>query len=160
MINQSSPAMDLYVRGELPRELDGSFVIACSRRHKDRKIFFRWHDSQTDLVRIDITPGKPGRARAKVLTVDPSGQDVGAKTALQANHRNNRFHEGPLTHYLTQPNHGLNVENGNVWATNLLFGFPLEVDLWKWKARRLLQSVETDADNPRVTSIERDRRWS
>ena len=140
MKDQSSPAVDLHIRGELPRELEGSFVVACNRRHKDRKIFSRWHDSQTDLVRIDITPGKPGRARAKVLMVDPSGRDVGAKNGL-----------GPA-HYLTQPNHGLNVENGNVWATNLLFGFPLEVDLWKWKSRRLLQSVETDAEHPRVTS--------
>lgn len=147
MKDQSSPAVDLYVRGELPRELEGSFVVACNRRHKNRKIFSRWHDSQTDLVRIDITPGKPGRARAKVLAVDPSGRDVGAET-----YSSNGTGKAMPVHYATQPNHGLNVQNGQLWATNLLFGFPLEVDLWKWKPRRLLQNVELDAEHPRATS--------
>ena len=151
MSKKSSADVDLYVRGELPRTLQGSFVIACNRRHKDRRIFSRWHDSQTDLIRIDITPGKPGGARAKILTVDPTGNDVGAKSPPRMTHQNGA-RNGTSVHYLTQPNHGLNVESGNLWATNLLFGFPLEVDLWKWKPRRLLQSVEISPDAPRATS--------
>jgi hypothetical protein len=142
--------VDLYVRGELPKELEGSLVIACNRRNKNRTIFSRWHDSQTDLVRIDIVPGKPGRARANVLAVDSSGRDVGAKP-ITVKH-NGALFKSFIPHYLTQPNHGLNIQNGSLWATNLLFGFPLEVDLWKWKPRRLLQCVEPTLDAPHVTS--------
>ncbi len=116
-------SVDLKVRGELPRELEGSLLVSCSRRNKDRNVFSRWHDSQTDLVRIDITPGKPGRSLATVMEVDPTGKDVGA-------HGSDRkpglsFPSANQPQYLTQPNHGLNVENGKLWATNLLFGFPL-----------------------------------
>jgi hypothetical protein len=150
MRNVSSPDIDLYVRGELPREMEGSLVVACNRRNKNRTVFSRWHDSQTDLVRIDITPGKPGRARAKVLAVDPSGHDVGAKFATGK--QNSGLTMSPAPHYLTQPNHGLNIQNGTLWATNLLFGFPLEVNLWTWKPRRLLQCVEPTSDAPRVTA--------
>jgi hypothetical protein len=157
------PPVDLYVRGELPNELAGSFVIACSRRHKDRSLFSRWHDSQSDLVRIDITPGRPGRARAKVLAVDSSGVDVSARGAVRTRQDGRPVRDRPRS-YLTQPNHGLNIENGTLWATNLLFGYPLEVDLWKWKPRRLLQLVEPTAGE-RATSTSHfawslDRRYA
>lgn len=148
---QCFPPVDLYVRGELPEALAGSFVVACNRRHKDRTLFSRWHDSQSDLVRIDITPGRPGRARAHVLAVDSSGADVGARGA-ESIKQGCRAENRQSWLYLTQPNHGLNVEHETLWATNLLFGFPLEVDLWKWKSRRLLQYVQPTADAPRATS--------
>jgi hypothetical protein len=149
MRGHSSPFVDLYVRGELPREIEGSFVVACSRRHKDRAIFSRWQDSQADLIRIDITPGKPGRAQATVLEVDPTGNDLNA-TSVQVS--GGGLPDDPTSHYLTQPNHGLNIANGNLWATNLLFGFPLEVDLWRWRPRRVLQCVKPMNDTERVTS--------
>jgi hypothetical protein len=130
--------------------MEGSLVVACNRRNKDRTVFSRWHDSQTDLMRIDMTPGKPGRARAKVLAVDPTGRDVGAKATAGKSDR--RVKTAQSAHYLTQPNHGLNIQNGKVWATNLLFGFPLEVDLRTWKPQRLLDCVEPRPDAPRATS--------
>ena len=34
---------------------------------KHRTVFSRWHDAQADLVRIDIVPGKPGRAQASTV---------------------------------------------------------------------------------------------
>ena len=34
---------------------------ADERRSKVRSRFARWHDSQTDLMRLDLTPGRPGR---------------------------------------------------------------------------------------------------
>src|SRR6267154_1634171 len=107
MGNGSAQAVELYVRGELPREMEGSLVVACNRRHKDRTVFSRWHDSQADLVRIDITPGKPGRARANMLAVDPSGRDVGAKMPGAAKKESQPSGKS-RPHYLTQPNHGLN----------------------------------------------------
>src|SRR3974390_2311867 len=161
---QSAGAVELYVRGEIPREMEGSLVVACSRRHKDRALFSRWQDSQADLVRLDITPGKPGRARARVLAGDPTGRDLGAHETLTDKPGPDPSVR-PSAHYLTQPNHGLNIENGSLWATNLLFGFPLEVDLWKWKPRRLLHCVKPTKDAPRVTSTSHfawslDRRYA
>src|SRR5262249_51359414 len=44
---------ELHVRGEIPRLLDGYLLVAASRRHKDRRIFSRWHDSQADLMRLE-----------------------------------------------------------------------------------------------------------
>ena len=142
--------VELYVRGELPGALEGTLIVACSRRNKDRTVL-RWHDAQADLVRIDIVPGKPGRAQASILPVDPTGREVGARVPPQAG-GGLRLGGRPIYHHLTQPNHGLNIEGGILWATNLLFGFPLEVDVWRWKPRRLLQCVELGADAPRVTS--------
>ena len=143
-------SVDLKVRGELPRELEGSLLVACNRRNKDRNVFSRWHDSQTDLVRIDIMPGKPGKALATVLEVDSTGKDVGAQGSDQKAGRS--LPVANQSHYLTQPNHGLNVENGKLWATNLLFGFPLEVDIRKWESTRLLQAVDPVDRHQRVTS--------
>jgi hypothetical protein len=155
--------VDLHVRGELPPDLAGSFVVACSRRNKDRFVFSRWHDSQADLIRIDIKPGKPGSARASVLTVDPSGSSFAAK--VPAINPSNPPLACSYRHYLTQPNHGLNIEHGTLWATNLLFGFPLEVDLNRWKANRLLQFVECNRGAPCSTGTShfawsRDRRYA
>lgn len=159
MSESNIQTFDLNVRGEIPRALEGSILVACNRRNKDRSVFSRWHDSQTDLIRLDITPGKPGKVIAKVLAVDPSGRDVGAKQV--------QFKKGGNLSVppLTQPNHGLNVGNGKLWATNLLFGFPLEVDIWKWKPKRLLQFVETTTVNERVSSTSHfawsfDRRYA
>src|SRR6267154_4081628 len=50
---------DLYVRGEILFSLSGSLVTTASRRDKDRTAFSRWHDSQADLIRFDLIPGKP-----------------------------------------------------------------------------------------------------
>ena len=47
---------DLYVRGSIPKVLDGSLIVAANRRNKDRSAFSRWHDSQADLFRIDLHP--------------------------------------------------------------------------------------------------------
>src|SRR5262249_59357161 len=114
-------SFDLHIRGRVPRAFEGSLVVAASRRNKDRAVFSRWHDSQADLFRIDLRPGKPGRSRAHLLPVDSSGRDVGTIN--------------PFT-YSTQPNHGVNIAGDRVWATNLLFGAPLEIDLKRWRPRR------------------------
>jgi len=133
--------IDLNVRGEIPSALQGSFVIACSRRHKDRSRFSRWQDSQADLIRLDIRPGRPGKVQARILTVDPTGQDF--PHAPKPNLRG---------HYATQPNHGLNVRGDTLWATNLLFGSPCEVDLWKWTPRRVVTTLERTDESPRISS--------
>jgi hypothetical protein len=127
---------DLYVRGSVPKMLEGALIVASSRRNKDRSVFSRWHDSQADLFRIDLSPGKPGRIRAHLLTVDPHGKDIGVSNPYC---------------YLTQPNHGINIEGNSVWATNLLFGAPLEIDLKRWKPRRVLRYVETDSARPQLS---------
>jgi hypothetical protein len=127
---------DLYVRGSAPKVLEGSLIVATNRRNKDRSVFSRWHDSQADLFRIDLTPGRPGRIRARLLTPDPNGKDIGIRNPFG---------------YVTQPNHGINISGDRVWATNLLFGAPLEIDLNRWKPRRVLRYVETDADRPQIS---------
>jgi hypothetical protein len=124
------------MRGSVPKVLEGSLVVAASRRNKDKSIFSRWHDSQADLFRIDLSPGRHGRIRAHLLVADPSGNNVGASNPYG---------------YVTQPNHGINIEGNNVWATNLLFGAPLEIDLERWKPRRVLRYLETDAGKPQLT---------
>lgn len=129
---------DLHVRGEIPRCMDGSLVIATSRRHKDRSFFARWHDSQADLLKLDLIPGRPGAARASFMSVD------------------RRWLSGdkcdPSPFYETQPNHGLNCSSDTVWATNLIFGAPLEIDLVSWRPRRVLKLLEQTHDKPQVTS--------
>lgn len=132
-------SFDLHVRGEIPQQLSGSLVVATSRRNKDRTIFSRWHDSQSDLLRLDLYPGRPGRVQAHFLSVDPQG--AGLVKGYQ--------HPG---FYATQPNHGINIEGSSVWATNLLFGAPLEVDLVNWAPRRILRYVEPNDMAPQVTS--------
>lgn len=129
---------DLHVRGEIPACLAGSLVVATSRRHKSRPFFSRWHDSQADLLKLDLFPGKPGEVRATFLAVDPNWSTG---------------EEGePSPFYATQPNHGLNCSADAVWATNLLFGAPLEIDLATWQPRRVLRYVQPSRDSPQVTS--------
>lgn len=147
-----SSSFDLHVRGHIPKQLSGSLVVATSRRHKDRARFARWHDSQSDLLRLDLYPGKPGRVQAHFLAVDPMGD------GLLPGSRQKPF-------YATQPNHGINIEAGCVWATNLLFGAPLEVSLADWRPRRILRYLEPDETTPQVTSTSHfawslDRRYA
>lgn len=133
-----STHFDLYVRGEIPPALAGSLVTTASRRNKDRSIFFRWHDSQADLIRLDLNPGKPGKIRARVLSVNP--------------HCGSRKLSHHQQFYATQPNHGLNVHYDTLWATNLLFGAPLEINISRWKPTRILRPIEPDATSPQVSS--------
>jgi hypothetical protein len=132
-------SFDLHVRGEIPTLLNGSLVLTTNRRNKNRSIFSRWHDSQADLLRLDLYPGHPGRVRAHFLSVDPKGDGL-----------LNGFRHP--TFYATQPNHAVNIENNTVWATNLLFGAPLEIDLINWVPRRILRYVEPNEIAPQVTS--------
>lgn len=155
---------DLYVRGEIPPALNGSLIVACSRRNKDRRVFSRWHDSQADLIRLELQPGKPGRVRVTILPVDPSGADLG--DGFQRSPFD-RLAFGKLAEYgyATQPNHGLNIANNTLWATNLLFGAPLEVDLATFRPRRLLRVVEPGESAPRLTNTSHfawslDRRYA
>lgn len=129
---------DLYVRGEIPSSLEGSLVVATSRRHKDRSVFSRWHDSQSDLLKLDLLPGRPGGVRASFLSPDPhwSGDLAGP----------------PSPFYASQPNHGLNCTGETLWATNLLFGAPLEIDLETWSPRRILRYLEPADVRPQLTS--------
>lgn len=155
---------ELNVRGEIPANLGGSLVVATSRRHKDRARFARWHDSQADLVRIDLHPGRPGRARAEVLEIDPGGIDLGAGFQRTAYDKAS-YRTQPRYGYATQPNHGLNISEDRLWATNLLFGAPLEVDLGRWKATRILRYVDPSEDSPRLTGTSHfawslDRRYA
>ena len=129
---------DLHVRGQIPDCMSGHLVIATSRRNKKRDFFFRWHDSQADLLRIELKPGKPGRARATFLSVDRRWTANGGQD------------QSPF--YETQPNHGLNCSGDTVWATNLLFGAPLEVDLPSWRPRRVLRFLEPTSGSPQVSS--------
>lgn len=149
-ISDNITTFDLYVRGEIPAALRGSLVVACSRRNKDRGLFARWHDSQADLLRLDLSPGKPGRVRASILAVDPSGARLECGDSRTAFDRH-AYGRLPDYGYATQPNHGINIAGGTVWATNLLFGAPLEVDLATLRPRRLLRYVEPDEVAPRMS---------
>ena len=130
-------SFDLHVRGNLPRALEGSLLVAANRRSKNHSVFSRWHDSQADLIRIDLRPGGRGKVKARILPIDSSGGDVGT-TSVHG--------------YVTQPNHGLNVRDGRLWATNLLFGVPLEVDIASWSARRALRYLSPSADCPQLST--------
>jgi hypothetical protein len=149
--DQRRQTIDLYVRGELPSTLTGSLLVAMSRRDKRRSAFFRWQDSQTDLLRLDLYPGRPGRVVANIFAVDPSGSDVGDGFDAGAFDRT-AFGSIPEYGYATQPNHGLNVAGGKVWTTNLLFGAPLQMDVASWNPERILRYVEPDATAPRVST--------
>jgi hypothetical protein len=129
-------SFDLHVRGAVPGALAGRLIIAASRRDKDRSKFSRWHDSQADLIRLDLTPGKPGRIQAHIVSVDPCEQAVCAER----------------TFYASQPNHGVNWRGNTIWATNLLFGAPLEIDLEKLEPRRILRPLEPSRDTPQTSS--------
>lgn len=143
-------AIDLNVRGEIPAGLDGYLLVACSRRNKDRAVFSRWHDSQADLLRIDLRPGRPGRVRASIFAVDPSGRDVeGAFPRTDFDRR--AWGTDPAYGYLTQPNHAINVSGRTGWATNLLFGAPLEFDVESMRATRVLRYLAPSNDAPRVS---------
>lgn len=146
-----SGEIELFVRGEMPGALAGSFIVALSRRHKDRGRFSRWHDSQADLLRLDVIPGRPGRVIARLAEVDPSGADLGDRFDRSAFERES-FGADPAYGYATQPNHGVNVAGGRVWATNLLFGAPLEMDLERWTPTRIVRVVEPHAGAPRLST--------
>ena len=137
------------MRGSVPAALSGFLIVPTNRRAKERGRFARWHDSQTDLVRLDLTPGRPGRVRARVLPVDPAGIDLSRPDRVAASDR--RLTESANGGYATQPNHGVNVAGDTLWATNLLFGAPLEVDLAEWKPRRVLRYLELSESAPRVS---------
>lgn len=144
-------AFDLHVRGEIPAALGGSLVVASSRRNKDRTVFSRWHDSQADLLKLDLYPGKPGRVRVRILPVDPSG------ASLNGGFRRGDFDRAsygklPAYGYATQPNHAVNIAGNTLWATNLLYGAPLEVDLDTFRPRRILRYLEPHAGAPRVST--------
>lgn len=137
------------MRGSVPAVLSGFLIVPTTRRAKDRSRFARWHDSGTDLVRLDLTPGRPGRVRARVLPVDPAGINLPRPDKLAASDR--RLTEARDGGYATQPNHGVNVAGDTLWATNLLFGAPLEVDLPRWRPRRVLRYLELSESAPRVS---------
>jgi hypothetical protein len=141
--------LDFHVRGEIPKQLEGSLLVACSRRIKDRRIFSRWHDSQADLLRIEMKAGRPGKARAHLMSVDPCGDGLDFVRPLNET-VNPKF--TPRGFYATQPNHGINVSGSRMWATNLLFGAPLEVDLKSWRATRVLRYLAPNEDCPQSTS--------
>lgn len=138
-LESNSVDFDLEVRGEIPHVLSGSLIIAASRRNKDRAVFSRWHDSDSDLIRLDLSPGRPGRIRGRILSVGPSDQ---------------LLCRGPVGSgfYSSQPNHGINTREDTVWATNLLFGAPLEVDLITWRPTRILRVLEPSPEAPQLTS--------
>src|SRR5690348_3577581 len=125
LLDARCQTIELYVRGELPSSVEGHLLVAMSRRNKDRSAFFRWQDSQADLLRLDLQPGRPSRVTAHVFAVDPSGRDVGDGFAANSFDAA-AFGRLPSYGYATQPNHGLNVAGGKVWTTNLLFGAPLQ----------------------------------
>jgi hypothetical protein len=88
---------------------------------------------------------------ARVLAVDPSGRDV-PQGFRPSPFDQSAWGTSPAYGYVTQPNHGLNVANGKVWTTNLLFGAPLQVDLERWSPERILRYVEPGVEAPRVST--------
>lgn len=104
-VSTETSRFDLHVRGEIPRCLEGALIVATSRRHKDRSFFARWHDSQADLLKLDLSSGRPGRVTANFLAVDPNWLQAGKLSRS--------------SFYATQPNHGLNCSSDKVWATRV-----------------------------------------
>ena len=145
------PPIELYVRGEIPSQVGGHFIVAMNRRSKDRSKFSRWHDSQADILRLDVSPGRPGRITASILEIDSSGRDLGS-AFLPTDYEQHAFGRDSSYGYATQPNHGINVADKTIWATNLLFGAPLEIDLNTWRPRRLLRYLAPTWDAPRVST--------
>ena len=142
---------NLYVRGEIPGALSGSLIVAANRRNKKREIFSRWHDSQSDIIKMDISPGRPGRIRVQILEVDPGGTDLEGGFS-RTEYDKISFPQSKAYGYATQPNHGLNSQDGSLWVTNLLFGAPLEIDLKDFSSRRILRYVEVNEYAPRITN--------
>src|SRR5437763_17012252 len=98
VIDSTLLTFDLYVRGRVPDALAGTLFLTSSRRHRDRSIFSRWHDSQTDLIRLDLSPGKPGRGRVTIVRVDSSARDVGGSP-------DDVLSRSPACRSATQPTH-------------------------------------------------------
>ncbi|HZM75862.1 MAG TPA: hypothetical protein VFC19_09060 [Candidatus Limnocylindrales bacterium] len=150
-VTVSNPySFDLRVRGRVPTDLCGFLVVPTNRRNKDRRYFARWHDSQTDLVRLDLTPGRPGRVQANVLEVDPAATDLGERIGDGRFDPQAQLLSAGGT-YITQPNHGANIAGDTLWATNLLFGAPLEVDITRWKPVRVLSYLDITPWTPRIS---------
>lgn len=139
----------LQVRGRLPAALGGSLIVAASRRHKERAVFSRWQEATADLIRLDLYPGRPGRVEAHLLPLDGHRLEGAPRPAPGAAGLP-RGDDG--TACGGHPNHGVNLRGDTVWATNLLFGAPLEVDLERWEPRRVLRHVACDSAAPRVSS--------
>jgi hypothetical protein len=83
------------------------------------------------------------------MPVDPAGINLPRPDRVAASDR--RLTETANGGYATQPNHGVNVVGDTLWATNLLFGAPLEVDLAKWLPCRVLRYLELSESAPRVS---------
>lgn len=135
--------VELYVRGRIPPEAEGSLVVACSRRVKDKTAYCRWHEAPTDLIRLDLHPGRPGRVVARILEIGGRGPP---------GHTGPAFRDPSCHGAGDQPNHGVNAEAGTVWATNLLFGAPVEVELESWTPRRVVRPVDPISPEGRVSS--------
>lgn len=144
-------SVDLHVRGEIPKELSGFLIVAASRRDKNRFRFSRWHDSQADIIRLTLTPGNPGKVEAHILPIEPGGVELDSGFQ-RSDYDRQAYGTSPEYGYATQPNHGLNIANGKLWATNLLFGAPIEIDLHNLQPLRLLRYVEVNPEAPRVTT--------
>src|ERR1700727_4048822 len=118
--------LELHVRGHIPDLVAGSLLVPCSRRNKRRDTYSRWHDSQADLIRLNLEPGVPGRVTAEIVEIDPLARELPGGQQdwldLSTNGTDSTFG------YVTQPNHGINFASGRIWITNLMFGAPLELD--------------------------------
>lgn len=126
--------IELYTRGSLPAALSGHLLVAANRRAKDRSRFSRWHDSQADLIRLDLRPGTATPVTARVLPVDSSAPGL---PPVGRDHL--RATPASPYGYRVQPNHGLNLAGDTVWATNLLFGGALAVDIERWSPTAVLE---------------------
>lgn len=102
-------------------------------------------------MRLEVSPGSPGKVTATILQVDPSGRSFG-EGFKPNDYEAAAAYTDPAYGYATQPNHGLNIAGDRVWATNLLFGAPLEVDLNTWQPKTILRFVEPSFDEPRVST--------
>jgi hypothetical protein len=85
-----------------------------------------------------------------MLVIDPSGVDLD-EGPVSADFDRQMHEVAPAYGYATQPNHGVNIAGNTMWATNLLFGAPLEVDIAAWKPRRILRYLELSKFAPRVS---------
>jgi hypothetical protein len=83
--------------------------------------------------------------------VDPSGADL-HEGFHRSDYEMQAYGHDPAYGYATQPNHGINLAHDRLWATNLLFGAPLEVDIATWQPTRIVRHVEPHPDAPRVST--------
>ena len=146
----SSHSFSLNVRGRIPSELSGSLIVAASRRHKQKDRFSRWHESQADLIRLDLVTGRPGRITAHVLAVDSNA--IPRTQLARAWNGDGSAGVSTLKEPKTQPNHGVNIAGTTLWATNLLFGAPVEFDLTNWKPRRILRYLDPNSLAPGISN--------